>query len=75
MEIREEMLQAIVGELALFRVAERTSPSLAVGLVRDCACVGPMPECRCAKRERLVREFLDSMKEKGGSSDTRSEEA
>ncbi len=59
MEIDQETVEAIKQELGLFRFAMEHFPDEPVGSIKACGCMGPLPECRCAKRERLVRSFLD----------------
>lgn len=58
MEIDTETLKAIIAELQLFRLAETKYPDTLAWHIKDCACLGPIPECRCAKRERLVSAFI-----------------
>ena len=63
--IDNKTLKAIVSELQLFRFAMKHCPEEPIGRVKDCACIGPMPECECIKRERLVKEFLSTHENKG----------
>jgi len=62
MELDEETIKEVVNELSLFRLAERKFPDMKIGQVRACACIGPLPECKCKKRERLVAEFIREFK-------------
>ena len=58
MEISKETADALAQEIELYLLAEKTAPNMAIFEVKNCVCRGPLPECKCAKRERLVREFL-----------------
>lgn len=60
MDIDDETLMAIKSELSLFRFAKEKFPDMSIKDVKACGCMGPMPECRCMKRERLVKAFLDA---------------
>ena len=62
-KITNEMLQSVLSELNLFHFAVKNAPDLPIGRIYDCGCVGPMPECRCMKRNRLVKEFKEAMKD------------
>jgi hypothetical protein len=35
-------------------------PEVAKDMAVMCACMGPAPECRCARVARLLREFVDA---------------
>lgn len=59
MIIDNETIVALVQELQLYRLAEKHFPDTPVRMVKACGCTGPLPECKCAKRERLVKAFLD----------------
>jgi len=58
--ISDETLKAIRQELELFRISAKKFPDIPIKEVKYCGCVGPLPECRCAKRERLIKKFLKS---------------
>jgi len=60
MNINNETLEAIKEELNLFRLAAKNSPEMPISRAKDCGCTGPLSECACIKRERLVAEFLNT---------------
>jgi len=53
-----ETVEAIKQEIGLYHFAERHEPQMPIGRVKGCGCMGPLPECKCMKRGRLIREFL-----------------
>jgi len=55
-----EQEEAVRSYIELVEFAIRKAKDTPVGEVFACGCMGPMPECRCMKRQRLVREFLDA---------------
>lgn len=59
MEIRDEVVDAVLSELNAFHMAEKDFPNVPVSFVRACACLGPLPDCSCKKRSRLVQEFIE----------------
>lgn len=61
MEITEEHLKAVASYINGVKFSIKFSPGVPVARIWDCGCMGPLPECRCAKRERLVKEFLEEM--------------
>jgi hypothetical protein len=58
----QDTREAVREELQLYRMAAKRFPDTPIGKVKDCACMGPLPECRCAKRERLVSQWLKEAK-------------
>jgi hypothetical protein len=54
--IKLEHLEAVLETLGLYEFAAARDPEVPVGRVTDCACGGPLPECRCKRRARLVSE-------------------
>ena len=57
MQITVEAALAVLELLDAYAIAEQRSPSMPVGDVLQCACRGPLPECHCKQRARLVAEF------------------
>lgn len=60
MQIDDETAEAIRVYIQQVQSAQRLAPDEPIKMLFACACRGPMPECRCAKRNRLVRSFLES---------------
>lgn len=58
MEISQEILEAVCSEISHLHFAEKHFPNVTLMELRACACMGPVPECFCRKRARLVKEFL-----------------
>ena len=58
MQISEEMAAALYSEVRLIRFAIKHAPDTPVCRYKDCGCMGPLPECRCMKRERMISEFM-----------------
>jgi len=56
MEIRKEMLWAVLYELAMIR---RADGDTTIRHLKMCACMGPLPDCPCTIRERLIGEFIE----------------
>jgi hypothetical protein len=56
-----KQLKILAHEVQRYRAAERLAPDEMIGNIGACACVGPMPECKCIKRKRLVDEALSSI--------------
>ena len=55
--ISDEHLQAVASEVRLLHLVEQTATIDGMS-IRACACLGPLPECLCVKRNKLVSEFL-----------------
>ena len=55
--ISDEHLQAVASEVRLLHLVEQTATINGMS-IRACACLGPLPECLCVKRNKLVSEFL-----------------
>ncbi len=63
MNLDTETVEAIRGELQKYRNSQKENPDMRIGNVGICGCMGPQPECFCAKRERLVAAFLENTNE------------
>ena len=63
MVISDETLQAVYSYIASVDFAMKHFPDMPVSRIFDCGCMGPKPECRCSKRNRLKNEFMAIMKE------------
>lgn len=57
MNISHETADAILEILDLKSLAMKTNPDMPIRDAFGCACSGPLPECRCARRDRLLAEF------------------
>lgn len=60
----KETLQALIEEVSIFRFALKKFPDIMIKEVKKCGCMGPLPECRCKKRERLLASFLNENRSK-----------
>ncbi len=54
-----EEIEAARETLGKLFFAIEHSPNMPVSRIFDCACMGPLPECSCAKRSRLVEQFME----------------
>ena len=54
--VQLESLEAVLETLGLFEFALERDPNLPIREVGLCGCVGPLPECKCRRRARLVSE-------------------
>jgi len=57
-EVDDETIEALKSYVALVELCVRTAPDEPVAKIWDCGCRGPLPECRCMKRHRLVKAFI-----------------
>ena len=58
MQIDSETAKALREYIRSVELALETIPDQPIYFLFSCACLGPLPECRCAKRRRLVYEFV-----------------
>ena len=63
MDIPDDVLQAVAYELRQYRFAARKFPDMPVADVTTCGCTGPLPDCPCAFRNRLIGVFFDILPE------------
>ena len=58
----DEHLQAVAAYIRQVKLAQRVAPEEPIITIFNCGCMGPTPKCKCAKRSRLVAEFLEEVK-------------
>jgi len=58
MEIPDEQIEVLRSEVKWLRKAISKMPNMPIGDFFACGCQGPLPECRCAREQRLIQEFL-----------------
>lgn len=58
-----EELEAASSHIARTEFMLRVAPNEAAINMTMCGCMGPLPECRCQKRKRLVGQFLEKVKD------------
>ena len=66
MNIDNETAEAIRSEIQMFHEFRKYNPDAPIKNAGMCGCMGPQPECKCAKRRRLVAAFLDQILEERG---------
>lgn len=71
--IKLEHLEAVLETLGQYEFAVRRDPQMPVGRVTDCGCGGPLPECKCRRRARLVAEVKALAEEAKTGREPRSE--
>lgn len=58
MKLKKETIKALQQELKIYKFAEKHTPNIPIAKIKDCACMGPLPECKCKKQEQLINKFL-----------------
>lgn len=56
----EPRYDALVSYARAVELCRREFKDEKVASIFSCACMGPLPECRCAKMFRLVREAIEA---------------
>ena len=60
--ISEETAKAIKSFFGTIMRGVEQSPNSPVYELFTCGCLGPLPECHCKKRRRLINEFIENVK-------------
>ena len=63
-EMTKEQELAVKSYIRQVQFAIKNAQNEPISLIFACACTGPIPECACAYRDRLVREFMESQNDR-----------
>ena len=58
MEISHETARALRSYIRIVEYAKTHVPDGPCSEIFACACLGPLPNCPCVERDRLVQDFL-----------------
>lgn len=56
--VPREQVEAVQSYISKVKLAQKVSQDQPISMLFACGCLGPLPECFCAKRSRLVEGFM-----------------
>jgi hypothetical protein len=63
MNFDKETVAALKSYIRCIKFAQEKAPNEQIKMLFACGCMGPSPECRCEKQNRLIEAFLNDPKE------------